>query len=140
MPVFLYEGKSLDGSTVKGMVELETQEDVKDMIRGKGIFPTSIRENNKGATLEFNINKGIPFYHLAILCRQFYFSLSAGIPMLRTIAMIKEQVEHKKLKKMIIMYMRKFKRVVHYQKFFINIKIYLLCLLQWLRLGKLQVI
>ena len=101
MPVFLYEGKSLDGSTVKGMVELETQEDVKDMLRGKGIFPTSIRENNKGATLEFNINKGIPFYHLAILCRQFYFSLSAGIPMLRTIAMIKEQVEHKKLKKIL---------------------------------------
>lgn len=101
MPVFLYEGKSLDGSTVKGMIELETQDDVKDMLRSKGIFPTSVRENNKGATLEFNINKGIPFYHLAILCRQFYFALSAGIPMLRSIAMIKDQIEHKKLKKIL---------------------------------------
>lgn len=101
MPVFLYEGKSLDGSTVKGMIELETQDDVKDMLRSKGIFPTSVRENNKGATLEFNINKGIPFYHLAILCRQFYFALSAGIPMLRSIAMIKDQIEHKNLKKIL---------------------------------------
>ena len=101
MPVFLYEGKSLDGSTVKGMIDLETQDDVKEMLRSKGIFPISVRENNKGATLEFNIKKGIPFDHLAILCRQFYFTLSAGIPMMRTIAMIKDQIEHKKLKKIL---------------------------------------
>ncbi|WP_195986837.1 type II secretion system F family protein [Clostridium sp. D53t1_180928_C8] len=101
MPVFLYEGKSLDGSKVKGMIDLETKDEVKEMLRVKGIFPTSIRENNKGATLEFNIKKGIPFEYLAILCRQFYFALSAGIPMLRSIAMIKDQIEHKKLKRIL---------------------------------------
>ena len=63
MPVFLYEGKSLDGSTVKVMIDLETQDYVKEMLRSKGIFPISVRENNKGATLEFNIKKGIPFDH-----------------------------------------------------------------------------
>lgn len=101
MPVFLYEGKSLDGSTVKGMIDLETKDDVKEMLRNKGIFPTFVRENNKGATLEFSMKKGIPFEHLAILCRQFYFTLSAGVPMLRSIAMIKDQIEHKKLKKIL---------------------------------------
>ena len=101
MPVFLYEGKSLDGSTVKGMIDLETQDDVKEMLRSKGIFPISVRENNKGATLEFNIKKGIPFDHLAILCRQFYFTLSAGVPMLRAIGMIKDQIEHKRLRKIL---------------------------------------
>lgn len=101
MPVFLYEGKSLDGSSVKGMIELETKDDVKEMLRNKGIFPTAVRENNKGATLEFSMKKGIPFEHLAILCRQFYFTLSAGVPMLRAIAMIKDQIEHKKLKKIL---------------------------------------
>ena len=101
MPVFLYEGKSLDGSTVKGMIDLETQDDVKEMLRSKGILPISVRENNKGATLEFNIKKGIPFDHLAILCRQFYFTLSAGVPMLRAIGMIKDQIEHKRLRKIL---------------------------------------
>lgn len=101
MPVFLYEGKSLDGSTVKGMIDLETQDDVKEMLRSKEIFPISVRENNKGATLEFNIKKGIPFDHLAILCRQFYFTLSAGVPMLRAIGMIKDQIEHKRLRKIL---------------------------------------
>lgn len=98
MPIFLYEGKSLDGSKVKGMIELETKDDVKYMLKEKGIFPTSIIENNKGATLEFSIKNGIPFENLAILCRQLYFTLSAGIPMVRAISMVKEQIQHKKLK------------------------------------------
>lgn len=98
MPIFLYEGKSLDGSKVKGMIDLETKDDVKYMLKEKGIFPTSIIENNKGATLEFSIKKGIPFENLAILCRQLYFTLSAGVPMVRAISMVKEQIQHKKLK------------------------------------------
>ena len=101
MPVFIYEGKSLDGSVTKGIMEAEDKEDVKEALRNKGIFPTSIRENNKGATLEFNIKKGIPFQHLAIFCRQFYFALAAGVPMMRSIAMIKDQIENKKLKKIL---------------------------------------
>ena len=98
MPIFLYEGKSLDGSKVKGMIDLETKDDVKYMLKEKGIFPTSIIENNKGATLEFSIKSGIPFENLAILCRQLYFTLSAGVPMVRAISMVKEQIQHKKLK------------------------------------------
>ena len=98
MPIFLYEGKSLDGSKVKGMIDLETKDDVKYMLKEKGIFPTSIIENNKGATLEFGIKNGIPFENLAILCRQLYFTLSAGVPMVRAISMVKEQIQHKKLK------------------------------------------
>lgn len=101
MPVFIYEGKSLDGSVTKGIMEADDKEDVKEALRNKGIFPTSIRENNKGATLEFNIKKGIPFQHLAIFCRQFYFALAAGVPMMRSIAMIKDQIENKKLKKIL---------------------------------------
>ena len=61
MPVFIYEGKSLDGSVAKGIMDAEDKEGVKEALRNKGIFPTSIRENNKGATLEFSIKKGIPF-------------------------------------------------------------------------------
>ena len=138
MPVFLYEGKSLDGSTVKGMIDLETQDDVKEMLRSKGIFPISVRENNKGATLEFNIKKGIPFDHLAILCRQFYFTLSAGVPMLRAIGMIKDQIEHKRLRKILDNVHEEVQKEVLYLRFFVNIKIFLLCLLQWLKLEKQQ--
>lgn len=98
MPIFVYEGKSLNGSISKGLIDAGDKEEVKEILRNKGIFPTSIRENSKGATLEFSIKKGIPFKDLAIFCRQFYFTLSAGIPMMRSIAMIKDQIENKKLR------------------------------------------
>lgn len=96
MPIFLYEGKLLDGSKVKGTAELKTKYDVRYMLREKGIFPVSITENK--TSLEFSFRKTIPFESLAILCRQFYFTLSAGIPMVRAISMIKDQIQHKKLK------------------------------------------
>ena len=96
MPIFLYEGKLLDGSKVKGTAELKTKYDVRYMLREKGIFPVSITENK--ASIEFSFKKTIPFESLAILCRQFYFTLSAGIPMIRAISMIKDQIQHKKLK------------------------------------------
>lgn len=96
MPIFLYEGKLLDGSKVKGTAELKTKYDVRYMLREKGIFPVSITENKN--SLEFSFKKTIPFESLAILCRQFYFTLSAGIPMVRAISMIKDQIQHKKLK------------------------------------------
>ena len=96
MPIFLYEGKLLDGSKVKGTAELKTKYDVRYMLREKGIFPVSITENK--TSLEFSFKKTIPFESLAILCRQFYFTLSAGIPMVRAISMIKDQIQHKKLK------------------------------------------
>ncbi len=96
MPIFLYEGKLLDGSKVKGTAELKTKYDVRYMLREKGIFPVSITENK--TSLEFSFKKTIPFESLAILCRQFYFTLSAGIPMIRAISMIKDQIQHKKLK------------------------------------------
>ena len=96
MPIFLYEGKLLDGSKVKGTAELKTKYDVRYMLREKGIFPVSITENK--TSIEFSFKKTIPFESLAILCRQFYFTLSAGIPMIRAISMIKDQIQHKKLK------------------------------------------
>lgn len=98
MPVFLYEGKSLKGSKIKGSVQLNNKDDVRSMLRSRGIFPISIIESSINTNLEFNSKKEIPYNYLAIFCRQFYFALSSGIPMLRSIEIIKEQIEHKKLK------------------------------------------
>lgn len=98
MPVFLYEGKSLKGSKIKGSVKLNNKDDVRSMLRSRGIFPISIIESTINTNLEFNSKKEIPYNSLAIFCRQFYFALSSGIPMLRSIEIIKEQIEHKKLK------------------------------------------
>lgn len=98
MPVFIYEGKMLDGSLSKGKAEVDNKEQLKHMLRSKGIFPISITEESKITNLEFSFSKGIVYKDLSILCRQMHFALSSGIPMLRTLDMIKKQIENKRLK------------------------------------------
>lgn len=98
MPVFIYEGKMLDGSLSKGKAEVDNKEQLKHMLRSKGIFPISITEESKITNLEFSFSKGIVYKDLSVLCRQMHFALSSGIPMLRTLDMIKKQIENKRLK------------------------------------------
>lgn len=98
MPVFIYEGKMLDGSSSKGKAEVDNKEQLKHMLRSKGIFPISITEESKITNLEFSFSKGIVYKDLSVLCRQMHFALSSGIPMLRTLDMIKKQIENKRLK------------------------------------------
>lgn len=101
MPVYIYEGKALDGTITKGKAEVDNTDEVKNMLRAKGIYPVSIREESKGNDLNFGFLKEIPYKDLAILCRQMHFTLSAGIPMLRAIDIVKQQMENKKLKKIL---------------------------------------
>lgn len=98
MPIYVYEGKTLNGSVAKGKSEYSNINEARESLRGKGIFINSIKEETAGMNIEFNFKKNIPYQDLAIFCRQLHFGLAAGIPMLRAIGMIKDQIEHKKLK------------------------------------------
>lgn len=98
MPVYIYEGKTLNGSVAKGKAEYLNINEARESLRGKGIFINSIKEENASMNIEFNFKKNIPYQDLAIFCRQLHFGLAAGIPMLRAIGMIKDQIEHKNLK------------------------------------------
>lgn len=98
MPVYIYEGKTLNGSVAKGKAEYLNINEARESLRRKGIFINSIKEENASMNIEFNFKKNIPYQDLAIFCRQLHFGLAAGIPMLRAIGMIKDQIEHKKLK------------------------------------------
>lgn len=98
MPVYIYEGKTLNGSVAKGKAEYLNINEARESLRGKGIFINSIKEESASMNIEFNFKKNIPYQDLAIFCRQLHFGLAAGIPMLRAIGMIKDQIEHKRLK------------------------------------------
>ena len=101
MPIYVYEGKTLNGSVAKGKAEYFNINEARESLRGKGIFINSIKEETASMNIEFNLKKNIPYQDIAIFCRQLHFGLAAGIPMLRAISMVKDQIEHKKLKKIL---------------------------------------
>ena len=101
MPIFIYQGKTISGSVVKGKADYSSNVEAREHLRSKGIFVTSIKEESKSNNIEFSFKKAISSRDLAIFCRQMHFALAAGIPMLRAIDMIKDQIENKKLKKVV---------------------------------------
>ncbi len=101
MTLYIYQGKKIDGSIIKGKTEVENEEEARILLRNRGIYATSIKEENSINNLSINLDKKIQYKDLAILCRQMYFSLNAGITMLRALDMIKEQVENKRLKRIL---------------------------------------
>ncbi len=101
---YAYKGRDLAGKVVKGKVEAPTESAVAQRLRVMGVSPISIKETAAGTGLNMEINlsafeKGVKSKDLAIVSRQMATMISAGLSLLRTLTIITEQTENKKLAK-----------------------------------------
>jgi type II secretory pathway component PulF len=88
---YAYKGRDLTGNVVQ-------------RLRVMGVSPISIKEAAAGTGLNMEINlsafeKGVKSKDLAIVSRQMATMISAGLSLLRTLTIITEQTENKKLAK-----------------------------------------
>ena len=101
---YAYKGRDLAGKVVKGKVDAPTESAVAQRLRVMGVSPISIKEAAAGTGLNMEINlsafeKGVKSKDLAIVSRQMATMISAGLSLLRTLTIITEQTENKKLAK-----------------------------------------
>ena len=101
---YAYKGRDLAGKVVKGTVDAPTESAVVQRLRVMGVSPISIKEAAAGTGLNMEINlsafeKGVKSKDLAIVSRQMATMISAGLSLLRTLTIITEQTENKKLAK-----------------------------------------
>lgn len=101
---YAYKGRDLAGKVVKGRVDAPTESAVAQRLRVMGVSPISIKEAAAGTGLNMEINlsafeKGVKSKDLAIVSRQMATMISAGLSLLRTLTIITEQTENKKLAK-----------------------------------------
>ena len=103
MPVFLYEAKSVDGTTIKNKMDAQTREEVFASLRQRGYYPTIVKEEGTGlnADVDLAMFEKVKLKDLALFCRQFAFILQAGLPMLKAIQLSSEQCESAKLKEIL---------------------------------------
>jgi len=102
MPRFTFEAMDGQGKTVKDEVEAVTQEEAISRIRRLGYFPTSIREKaDRGAArravapgkrkaLAFG---GVSGKQLTLFTRQLATLQDAGLPILRSVRVLQEQLK-----------------------------------------------
>src|SRR5579862_6442916 len=107
MPTFTFEAMNSSGQEVKDEVEATTSEEAIAKIRGKGFFPTKVREkaakkrvNKKGAGDELVTSPtrkmpisigGVPRKQLVSFTRQLSTLQDAGLPILRSLQILEQQ-------------------------------------------------
>ena len=116
MPNYIYEAMDASGKTQKGRKEAASEEELKNLLKNQGLFPTSIKAADKpaekaaakakpgapakakgksgGGGFNFNINLGpsvINEKDLTVLTRQLAILLDAGLPLIRSLKTLSRQ-------------------------------------------------
>jgi type IV pilus assembly protein PilC len=101
---YAYTGRDSSGKIVKGKLEGSSESAVVARMRTMGLSPVAIAEDAGGTGLSREISipglqKKIKIKDLAIASRQIATMIAAGLSLLRTLTIISEQTENKRLAK-----------------------------------------
>jgi type IV pilus assembly protein PilC len=98
---YAYKGRDAAGKIVKGRVDATSESAVASRLRTMGLSPVSISEASEGTGLNREISigfgSGVKLKDLAIMSRQMATMIGSGLSLLRTLNIIAEQTENKKL-------------------------------------------
>lgn len=99
MASFGYTAIDDAGREIKGSMEAETAEKVKNELKGQGLLPLSVEEQSM-LTKDVNIQIGgkPKVRDLSVFCRQFVSMTRAGVTILEALKLLVEQTENKRLK------------------------------------------
>jgi type IV pilus assembly protein PilC len=100
---YAYKGRDGSGKVVKGKVEAPSEAAAVSRLRTMGVAPIEVNQSATGTGLQTDINisfleKKVKLKDLAIMARQMATMVSSGLALLRTLTILSEQTEQKKLK------------------------------------------
>lgn len=96
MPDFAYTARDMTGSKVTGSISAATEREVITMLSGKSLFPIEVSEEKKRTGISFG--RRVKGQTMAIVYSQMAGLLRAGVPLLRTLNVLREQASHQGLK------------------------------------------
>ncbi len=100
MASYIYKAVTFSGAPAKGKVEAINREVALMKIKEMELYPVEVKEDNV-LTKEISFGSSVGAKDLTIFCSQFGAIISAGIPILEALYMLKEQIENKVFKRVI---------------------------------------
>lgn len=91
--IFLWQGKSAKGETLKGEYEATDRKEVGEHLRKQRIVITSIKKKPKNIEISFLQNKSVGVKDLAVFTRQFATMVNAGLPLVQCLDVLGRQLE-----------------------------------------------
>jgi type II secretory pathway component PulF len=99
MPDFDYTARDLQGQKKVGTISAATEREAINLLSGKSLFPISVSTDD--AKLTVYRSKGVKGQVMAATYAQLASLLRSGVPMLRSLAVIREQASNPTLKQVL---------------------------------------
>ncbi|MEI6633314.1 MAG: type II secretion system inner membrane protein GspF [Chlamydiota bacterium] len=97
MPAFKYKALDQEGKTAAGVIDADSAKDARARLRAQGLFATDVRETEKGISLNTQVNlksifRRVGIREVAVVTRQLATLLKAGLPLVRSLQAIEDQL------------------------------------------------
>lgn len=104
MPSFSYKARDREGRLIAAVIEAEDIRTAARSLRDKGFFVAEIKEQGRGLQAEIKLpglERAPSLKDLAVFSRQLATMLSAGLPIVQSLAILEKQTENKKFREII---------------------------------------
>lgn len=107
MATFAYTYRTPSGSSAKGKIEAPNRQAASERLRAQGLILTSISEAKGGGfdlsaiLSKIGLGRGVGLKTLVLFTRQFSTLVTAGIPIVRGLEVLVEQIEKKRFKQIV---------------------------------------
>jgi len=101
MPIYQYKAVTLNGKNVEGSYTAKNKNEVVMMLKQKQNYPVSVIETEDKDIRDIKLFNKVKIKDLSVFCRQFYTMINAGVSIIQCLDILRQQVEHKKLKEVI---------------------------------------
>jgi type IV pilus assembly protein PilC len=98
MPTYQYEARALNGSIIKGKMEGNSENAIRTSLRERSYYPVSVKPYSDSMNIDLSKYGKIPVKSISVFCRQFAFTITSGMNILKAMEIVTEQTENKKLK------------------------------------------
>lgn len=107
MPAFSYEALDAQGRKQQGVLEADTERQIRQMLREKGMFPVTVEfadTQEKGTSKRRKpfFQRRISTHDLALITRQLATLVSAALPIEQALLAVAEQTDGTRLKRMLM--------------------------------------
>ncbi len=101
---YKYKVRDQSGNLVTGTLVADNERLVLERLREMGYTPLEVGKEKKGMNLEINIRPAkIKLKEVAIFSRQFATMVNSGLPLLRALSILSDQVSNKELAKTLML-------------------------------------
>lgn len=97
MPEFVYIAKTMTGEQVSNTISAASEREAISILSGRQLFPVSVKPQ-KSQSVSLSFGRGVNAQAMSVFYNQLASLLRGGVPLLRSITILREQTSSGKLK------------------------------------------